>query len=62
MTTLATRWRQIGLGLLMLTLTKVVLVDLAAVPGLWRVASFIATGALMLGVAMAYARLEKAMK
>jgi hypothetical protein len=62
MTTLATRWRQIGLGLLMLTLTKVVLVDLAAVPGLWRVASFIATGALMLGVAMAYARLEKAMR
>lgn len=62
MTTLATRWRQIGLGLLMLTLTKVVLVNLAAVPGLWRVASFLATGALMLGVAMAYARLEKAMR
>ncbi len=52
--------RRIGLGLLMVTLLKVVIIDLASVGGLWRVASFLATGGLMIGVAMAYARLEKA--
>ena len=57
--TLATVLRRVGLGLLIVTLLKVVIIDLASIGGLWRVASFLATGGLMIGVAMAYARLEK---
>lgn len=50
--------RHAGLALLMIALVKTVLVDLADISPAWRVASFIGLGALMLGVAVAYAKLS----
>jgi uncharacterized membrane protein len=45
-----------GLGLLMLAVGKVFLVDLAQLESIWRVASFLALGLLLLAGAFAYQR------
>lgn len=50
--------RHIGLALLGLAAIKVVFVDLADVPAMWRVVSFLLLGLLMLGVALVYGRLN----
>jgi hypothetical protein len=49
--------RYIGLGLLGAAAVKLLLIDLASVGGLWRVASFLGIGLAMLGVAVAYQKL-----
>jgi uncharacterized membrane protein len=49
--------RHVGLALLAIATAKAVAIDLAAVPPMWRVVSFIALGLLMLGVAVVYLRL-----
>ncbi|GIK17881.1 MAG: hypothetical protein BroJett004_00450 [Planctomycetota bacterium] len=46
-----------GLALIALAMLKVALLDLQGVPPVWRVASFLGLGLLMLGVAVLYARL-----
>jgi uncharacterized membrane protein len=51
------RVRHVGLALLATATAKAVAIDLAAVPPMWRVVSFIALGLLMLGVAVVYLRL-----
>ncbi|MFO0836648.1 MAG: DUF2339 domain-containing protein [Phycisphaerales bacterium] len=51
------RWG--GLILLGVTSLKLVIIDLATVPMLWRTISFLALGLLMIGVPVAYARLGK---
>lgn len=53
--------RYVGLGLMALAAVKAVVVDLAGVPPLWRVASFVGLGVLMLGVAVLYGRVRVAM-
>lgn len=50
--------RYIGLGLLGAAAVKLLLIDLASVGGLWRVASFLGIGLAMLGVAVAYQKLS----
>ena len=45
-----------GLGLLGVATVKAVVVDLADVPPIWRVASVLCLGLLMLGVAVVYAK------
>jgi uncharacterized membrane protein len=45
-----------GLGILMLAVGKVFLVDLAQLESIWRVASFLALGLLLLAGAFAYQR------
>ena len=53
-----TPWvRYAGLGLLALTLGKVMLVDLAKVQYVYRVLSLLAVGLLFIGTSVAYARL-----
>lgn len=52
--------RHVALGLLGLGMGKAVLVDLAEVRVEWRIVSFLALGLLMLGVAIAYARVTGA--
>ncbi|HRQ71994.1 MAG TPA: DUF2339 domain-containing protein [Phycisphaerales bacterium] len=49
--------RYAGLALIALAMLKVALLDLQGVPPVWRVASFLGLGLLMLGVAVLYARL-----
>ena len=49
--------RYAGLALIGLAMLKVALLDLQGVPPVWRVASFLGLGLLMLGVAVLYARL-----
>jgi len=51
------RW--CGLGLIIAATGKAVIIDLATVDAAWRVASFLALGMLMLGVAAAYAKSTK---
>lgn len=51
--------RHAGLGLMIIAAAKAVVVDLATVDAAWRVASFIALGALMLGIAAGYAKVSK---
>jgi uncharacterized membrane protein len=48
-----------GLGLLGLAVAKVFVVDLAALESIWRVASFLALGLLLLAGAYAYQRMRK---
>jgi len=48
--------RSAGLGLLGVATVKAVVVDLADVPPIWRVASVLCLGLLMLGVAVVYAK------
>jgi hypothetical protein len=50
--------RHTGLGLMAVAMAKAVIVDLAGVPQLWRIASFIGLGLLMLGVAVVYSRVS----
>jgi hypothetical protein len=50
--------RRAGLALLTVATVKAVVIDMAAVPPIWRVASFIALGLLMLGVAAVYLRIS----
>lgn len=52
--------RVIGLGLIVAGAGKAVLFDLADVSAGWRIASFIALGALMLAVAAGYLRVSRA--
>lgn len=52
--------RHTGLVLILAATGKAVLVDFADVPDLWRIASFVGLGLLMLGVAVAYFRLAAA--
>lgn len=54
--------RYCGLGLIVLATTKVVFVDFAEVPELWRIASFVGLGLLMLAVAVAYFKLAAALE
>jgi hypothetical protein len=49
--------RYAGLGLMAVAAAKAVLVDLSAAPPAWRIASFMGLGLLMVGVALAYARI-----
>lgn len=49
--------RYAGLGLMGVAAVKAVLVDLSAAPPAWRIASFMGLGLLMVGVALAYARI-----
>lgn len=58
------RWspvRYVGLGLIAIAAMKAVVIDLAGVPPIWRVASFVGLGALMLGVAVLYGRVSEAL-
>jgi uncharacterized membrane protein len=48
-----------GLGLLALAVGKVFIVDLAALESIWRVASFLALGLLLLAGAFAYQRVRR---
>jgi hypothetical protein len=48
--------RHAGLALMTIAAGKVVILDLAGVPPVWRIASFLMLGLLMLGVAFAYAK------
>jgi uncharacterized membrane protein len=50
--------RRAGLALLTVATVKAVVIDMAEVPPMWRVASFIALGLLMLGVAAVYLRIS----
>jgi uncharacterized membrane protein len=50
--------RLAGLGLLALAVGKVFIVDLAQLESIWRVASFLALGLLLLAGAFAYQRLR----
>jgi hypothetical protein len=52
--------RHTGLVLILVATGKAVLVDFADVPDLWRIASFVGLGLLMLAVAVAYFRLAAA--
>lgn len=52
-------WRWFALGLLGLTLLKVVFVDMAEVRQVWRVVSFLALGALLMACSYAYSRRER---
>jgi uncharacterized membrane protein len=56
------RMRYAALGLLGVTLVKVLLVDMAGVETIWRILSFIGVGALLLCVSFVYYRHEAASK
>jgi hypothetical protein len=49
--------RYAGLALLAITVGKVLLVDLSSVGRIWRVASFLASGLLLVGTSLLYSRL-----
>ncbi len=53
--------RLIGLGLLGLTLAKVVLVDLSGAGTGWRILSFVGLGLLLLGTSVLYGRFGPAL-
>jgi uncharacterized membrane protein len=48
--------RYAGLGLLVITLMKVLFIDRAGVSAIWRILSFLTVGALLLGVSFIYHR------
>lgn len=50
--------RYVGLAVLGVAALKAVVLDLAGVPPVWRVASFVGLGVLMLGVAVLYGRVS----
>jgi uncharacterized membrane protein len=50
--------RHVGLGLLAVAMIKAMILDLQGVPQIWRIASFIGLGLLMLGVAVAYSKVS----
>jgi uncharacterized membrane protein len=50
--------RHIGLSLLALAMAKTLIIDLRGVPPVWRIASFIGLGLLMLGVAVVYSKVS----
>jgi uncharacterized membrane protein len=50
--------RYAGLALLAITMLKVVFVDLATIDFMWRVASFLVSGLLLIGTSMLYQRLS----
>jgi uncharacterized membrane protein len=52
-------WRWFALGLLGVTLIKVVFIDMAEVRQIWRVISFMALGALLMICSYAYSRHER---
>lgn len=52
--TAAVRW--VALALLGITLVKILVIDMAEVQAIWRILSFIAVGALLLGVSFVYHR------
>ncbi|MBN2339704.1 MAG: DUF2339 domain-containing protein [Acidobacteria bacterium] len=52
-------WRWFALGLLGLTLLKVLFLDMAEVRQIWRVLSFLALGALLMACSYAYSRRER---
>ncbi len=52
-------WRWFAMGLLLATLLKVFLVDMAEARQLWRVVSFLVLGTLLMGCSYIYARHEK---
>lgn len=57
------RWRAgpvryVGLALMSVAALKAVILDMAGVPPLWRVASFVGLGGLMLAVAVLYGRVS----
>jgi uncharacterized membrane protein len=54
--------RHTGLALIAIATAKAVFIDLADVPQIWRVVSFLGLGLLMLAVAVAYARLTARLK
>lgn len=60
-------WRRIplprhaGLGLMALAGLKMVLYDLRGVPDEWRIASFLALGLLMIGIAIGYSKVSGAL-
>lgn len=49
--------RYVGLGLLGVTVVKVLTIDLATVDRIWRIVSLLVTGLLAVGVSVGYARL-----
>lgn len=51
--------RYIGLALLGLTAGKVVVYDMTAVSPVWRIATFLVVGLIMMGVAFVYGRLSR---
>lgn len=53
----ATAARYAGLGLLTLTLAKVLFIDMRGIDLIWRALSFAAIGLLLIGTSIAYARL-----
>jgi uncharacterized membrane protein len=55
-------WRWLALGLLGVTLLKVLCVDMAEVRQIWRVLSFLVLGALLMACSYAYTRLERRKK
>jgi len=54
--------RYVGLGLIAIGAVKAVVLDLAGVPPLWRVASFVGLGGLMLGIAVLYGRVSASLE
>jgi uncharacterized membrane protein len=52
-------WRWLALGLLGITLLKVLFLDMAGVRQIWRVLSFLALGALLMICSYAYSRHER---
>jgi len=50
--------RYVGLALMSIAAVKAVVLDLAGVPPMWRVASFVGLGGLMLAVAVLYGRVS----
>lgn len=48
--------RRAGLALMTVAMLKVVFIDMGGVPQVWRIASFLLLGLLMIGVAMGYSR------
>lgn len=52
-------WRWFAMSLLLLTVLKVFLVDMAEVRQIWRVLSFVVLGALLMGCSFIYVRHEK---
>src|SRR5882724_10393341 len=50
--------RHAGLALLAVAMGKALILDLQGVPQIWRIASFIGLGLLMLGVAVVYSKVS----
>jgi uncharacterized membrane protein len=54
--------RYLGLGLLAITLGKVLLIDMAGVAAVWRILSFLTLGALLLAVSFIYHKHQSAQR